>query len=119
MDSNQYNQLREDLAISRRMSMVETDVAVLKTEMETVRESLRAIRELPMQVAELVLLFEKTNKDTSYLRRKIEEREKERAEEREEARLEKKSDRRWFIGTSLTTGAFLIGAAAFFIDKIP
>lgn len=119
MNEQEFSDLRDEIALARRMGAVERDVAVLKTEMETVRESLRTIRELPMEVAKIAGALEGCARDTAYLRSRIDLREEERKEEKEQAIIDKRSDRRWFVGTSLTTGGLLIASAAFFIDKIP
>lgn len=99
------------------MSDLEREVALIKQGMETIHEGLATIRELPLKVAEMTGAIERCGQDTAYLRTQIDERNKAREEERKQARRDKRSDRRWMVGTALTSASLIIGAIALFADK--
>lgn len=101
----------------RRLATIERELAVLGEQMSTIRDGLRSIRELPIKVAEMISSVERCMGDTNYLRKQIEKRNEEREDEREQSRKEKKSDRRWLVGTSLTTGGLILAALGFLLDK--
>lgn len=112
-----------------RLRALETTVAVLRDRMEDVRDELTALAALPTEMGRLARSTEECAEVTGGLRDELErrrvarEREQEKrvermSEERERAKRDRRSDRRWLVGTGLTTTTVVIAAVALLADKV-
>jgi hypothetical protein len=105
----------------RRLSMLETEVAVVSEKLSSIKNIQEATGALPITVAKWEGVINGISDDIGYLREKITAREEERKRERDEhererkedakrAREEKRADRRWIIGAILTSGGLIVAA---------
>lgn len=93
--------------------------------LDDLANELRALREIPGKLAELVVELGYVKKDTAAchgavrdLRADFTQYREEQEQQHEAHRLERKSDRRWMVGTVLTSAALVIAAMGLLLGHL-
>jgi hypothetical protein len=92
--------------------------ARLDDQFETVRNELRALRDVPKGMGEIAVELRYIKDDTRELRNDFSAYIEEQTQLRETHRVERKSDLRWVLGTVLTAASLIIAAMAILIGHV-
>ena len=106
-------------------SRLDDAFVALRAQIAEVINEVRALRSLPTEIAKLSLLADRHYSDVNACHRAVRELRddfnaytEEQAETHEAHRLERKSDRRWMVGTVLTSAALVIGAMGLLLGHL-
>lgn len=98
---------------------------LLDEKFETVHNEMRALRDLPMAMGEMKGELKRITEDTNRchaavreMREDFERFKDHQSELEDRRRLERKSDRRWIVGTGLTSASLVIAAIALLADRV-
>jgi hypothetical protein len=87
----------------------------LPERVNTLTTELRAMRDLPKNLAEFAIEFRGLRHDVGKCFEAIRDAEDKREKREDQQRVDRKADRRWFIGSALTAAGLVIAAIALLV----
>jgi hypothetical protein len=102
---DEFKQIRDELHELRPLS----------GRVNTLTDEMRAMRDLPTNLAEFAIEFRGLRKDVGKCFDAIRDAETKREKREDQQRTDRKADRRWYIGSSLTAAGLVIAAIALLV----
>lgn len=109
-------------------SRISAEIASIREELHELRplpervnvltDEMRAMRDVPAKLAEIAVEFRNLSTDVGGCFDAIRESETKRELREEQQRRERKSDRRWMVGTILTSAALVIAAVGLLVGHL-
>lgn len=102
----------------RRIAALERDFAVQKEQLRAITATLEAMIPLPMGLAKVSLSQDQTAANVAKIIERFDKGDREREQEAKDRESNRSSDRRWQVGTALTTVGLILAALGLFGDSI-
>jgi hypothetical protein len=102
---DEFAQIRADLH----------DLRPLPGRVNTLTDEMRAMRDLPTNLAEFAIEFRGLRKDVGKCFEAIRDAEVKREKREEQQRMERKADRRWIVMSAITAAGLVISAIALLV----